>query len=170
MDGRMILMGVIGKPYGVRGYVRVNAFTAEADALADYPLSDEAGRRFSLVWLHDNVARLSEITSAGPRLITDRLEAERLTNTKLFAPRDALPPPDEDEFYLADLVGLRVVDEGGAALGSIAAVHDYGAGTSLEITPGGWLVPFTRAAVPEIDLIAGLVKVVPPPEVTVAGP
>jgi len=158
-------MGVVGKPHGVRGAVRVNTFTEDQDDLAAYPLEDRTGRRFTLAWLHDNVAQLSLLTPQGPRLITDRNDAEKLTNTELFAPRSALPEPEAEEFYLADLIGLKAISATGEALGTIAAVHDYGGGASLEITPGAHLIPFTRAAVPEIDLAAGLVIIIPPVEV-----
>jgi 16S rRNA processing protein RimM len=165
---RLILMGVIGKPHGVRGLVRVNSFAEEAESLEAYPLTDRTGRRFALAWLHDNVAQLSEVTPQGHRRITDRTEAETLTNLELFAPRSALPETDDDEFYLSDLIGLKAKSETGAELGTIAAVHDYGGGSSLEIMPGGVLVPFTRAAVPVVDIGAGHVVVIPPAEVTVA--
>ncbi len=159
-------MGVIGKPHGVRGHLRVNSFTEDPDALAQYPLTDRAGRRFLLEWVHGNVAQLSELTPKGPRVITDRNEAERLNLTELFAPRSALPAPEAEEFYLADLIGLAAIGEAGEKLGTISAVHDYGGGASLEITPGSLLVPFTRAAVPVIDIAAGRVTVIPPAEVT----
>lgn len=156
-------MGVIGKPHGVRGLVRVNAFTAKPAALADYaPLTDKAGRKFALEWVMENVAQLSEITGSTRRKITDRNEAERFVNTELFAPRSALPATDEEEFYLADLIGMTVLGADGAKLGNVAAVHDYGGGTSLEITPGALLVPFTKAAVPEVNIAAGHIVVVPP--------
>lgn len=161
-------MGVIGRPHGVRGLLRVNAFTEDPEALANYRLTDKAGRAFTLEWVAENIAQISEITASGARKITDRNAAERLTNTQLFAPRDALPEVEEDEFYLADLVGLRVQSEAGEVLGTIAAVHDYGGGTSLEIAPGALLVPFTRLAVPVVDLAAGHVVVNPPVETTAA--
>ncbi|HEY1856969.1 MAG TPA: ribosome maturation factor RimM [Acidocella sp.] len=168
MTDRLILMGVIGKPHGVRGLVRVNSFAEESDSLASYPLTDRNGRRFALAWLHDNVAQLSEVTAQGNRPITDRNEAETLTNTELFTPRSSLPAADEEEFYLADLIGLKAMSESGAEIGTIAAVHDYGGGSSLEIMPGALLVPFTRAAVPVVDVSSGHVVIVPPAEVTVA--
>jgi 16S rRNA processing protein RimM len=168
MDDRLVVMGVIGKPHGVRGLMRVNAFTAEPEALADYaPLTDRNGRQFALEWVSGNVAQLSEIIAGKLRKITDRNEAERLVNTELLVPRSKLPEADEEEFYLADLIGLRAVGADGAALGTITAVHDYGGGTSLEIAPGALLVPFTKAAVPEIDVAAGRVVIIPPAEVVV---
>ncbi len=160
MGERLILMGVIGRPHGVRGLVRVNAYTEDPEALAGYPLTDKAGRRFGLEWVGGNVARLSE----NGRQITDRDEAERLTNTELFAPRAVLPAAADEEFYLADLIGLQARDNAGGALGTIAAVHDYGGGVSLEIMPGALMVPFTRAAVPVVDLAAGYAVVAPPAE------
>jgi 16S rRNA processing protein RimM len=159
---KLILMGVIGRPHGVRGLLRVNAFTEDPDALADYPLVDKTGRPFTLTWISDNIAQLAE----NGRKITDRNAAERLTNTELFAPRSALPDADDEEFYLADLIGLQARDAAGAVLGTVAAVHDYGGGTSLEISPGAVLVPFTRAAVPVVDLAAGHVVVSPPAEIS----
>ncbi len=161
-------MGVIGKPHGVRGLVRVNAFTDDPDALADYPLQDKNGRRYMITWVTGNVAQLSELTASGRQDIADRNEAERLTNTELFAPRSALPETEDEEFYLADLIGLAAQTETGEAIGTIAAVHDYGGGTSLEIAPGALLVPFTKAAVPEINLHAGHVTIIPPAETTVS--
>ncbi|MDE8348348.1 MAG: ribosome maturation factor RimM [Acidocella sp.] len=166
MTERLVLMGVIGKPHGVRGLVRVNAYTEDPQALADYaPLTDKAGRKFALEWVMESVAQLSEITGSTSRKITDRTEAERLTNVELFAPRSALPVTGEEEFYLADLIGMQALGPDGARLGTVAAVHDYGGGTSLEITPGALLVPFTKAVVPEVNIAAGHIMVVPPVEV-----
>lgn len=169
-DERLILMGVIGKPHGVRGLVRVNAYTEDPDALADYaPLVDRNGRKFGLEWVGENIAQLTELHPAGPRKIADRTEAERLTNTELFAPRSALPEAGEEEFYLADLIGLQVRDINGAALGKITAVHEYGGGPSLEIAGAAapLLVPFTKAAVPVVDLETGQIIVQPPLETEV---
>jgi len=166
-EARLILMGIVGRAHGVRGFLRVHAFTEEPEALAEYPLVDRAGRRFALTWVSEGVAQLAEILAGGRRIISDRSEAEKLVNLELFVPRSALPEADEDEFYLADLVGLTALDEAGESLGTVAAVHDYGGGTSLEIAPGALLVPFTRAAVPIVNLAGGHVVVVPPAEVQV---
>jgi 16S rRNA processing protein RimM len=171
VDDRLILMGVIGRPHGVRGLVRVNAYTEDPGALAEYaPLIDRTGRQYDLEWVSENIAQLSEITAAGPRRISDRNEAERLTNTELFAPRSALPEAEEEEFYLADLVGLAARNAAGADIGKVIAVHDYGGGVSLEIGGAGTplLVPFTRQAVPVVDVSSGHVIVDPPAETEAA--
>lgn len=172
MADNTILLGVIGRPHGVRGLVHVTSYTTEPADLAGYGvLSDGAGREFQLSWRAEGVAEISEITGARTVKITDREAASRLTNTRLFVSRDRLPPPGEEEFYLADLIGLAVADGEGRDLGRVAAVHDYGAGTSLEIQPqagSSLLVPFTRAVVPEVDLSGGRLVVYLPAEIVVA--
>ena len=166
MSARRILMGVIGRPHGVRGLVHVQSYTADPADLATYaPLLDEAGRTWTLAWRTPGIA---ELRGPDNKPIPDRTAAERLTNTRLYIDRDRLPPAGEDEFYLSDLVGLRAEDPQGAELGRVAIVHDYGAGPSLEIARAGQplLIPFTRACVPEIDVQAGKLTVIPPQETT----
>ena len=160
-------MGVIGRPHGVSGLVRVTSYTADPAALADYgPLSDEADGRYRLVWRGPGIAAVALWRDGGWGEIRDRDQAARLTNRRLYLDRAALPPPSAEEFYLADLIGLDVLlPEGGR--GRVRAVHDYGAGASLEIERPGTaplLVPFTHAAVPAIDLDAGHLVVIPPIE------
>ena len=164
MSDRPILLGVIGRPHGVRGFLHVHSYTADPNDLAAYgPLENGSGRIFRLRWQSEGIARVAEIIAGKPVWATDREAAGRLTNTRLFVARDLLPSPDEDEFYLVDLVGLAAFDPAGAPIGTIDAVHDYGAGASLEI--GRLIVPFTRATVPEVDIAAGRVVVLPPDEV-----
>ncbi len=165
-----ILLGVVGRPHGVRGLVHVHSYTAEPADLAGYgPLADERGGLWTLSWRSDGVA---ELRDAEGRAVADRTAAERLTNMRLYVPRERLPPTEADEFYLADLIGLAAVDADGKLLGRVGEVHDYGAGVSLEIAPveGGaaLLLPFTRSAVPEVDLAARRMVVVAPREVRLA--
>ena len=167
MTDRRILMGVVGRPHGVRGLVRVQSYTADPRDLAGYgPLLDDRGGSWTVVWRGDGVA---ELRDAAGKPLPDRTAAEKLTNLRLYIERERLPPTAAEEFYLSDLVGLRAEDPAGAELGKVLTVHDYGAGTSLEIARPGQplLVPFTRACVPEVDLAAGRVVVVAPAEVTV---
>ncbi len=169
MPDRRILLGVIGRPHGVRGLVHVVSHTEDPASLAEYgPLDDGAGRRFVLRWRTDGVAAVAELVDGREVPVTDRDAAARLTNTRLYIDRAHLPAPEADEFYLADLVGLSAQDAAGALLGTVAVVHDYGAGVSLEIARAdapALLVPFTRAAVPVVDIAAGRVTVVPPEEI-----
>lgn len=168
MDRSSILMGVIGKPHGVRGAVHVHAYAENPASLADHALHDQRGRQIELAWLGDGIARITLHLPDGKQAITDRDAALKLTNLQLFVARDELPPAGDDEFYLADLIGLAAIGPDGAAIGTIIGVHDYGAGASIELDDGA-LLPFTRAVVPEIDLAAKRAIVVPPIEVE-AGP
>ena len=159
-----ICVAQIGAAHGIRGEVRLWSFTQDPMAITAYgPLESEDGtRRFEIEALRPAkdhfVARL-----AG---VPDRDAAEKLTNIKLYVSRDQLPPVEDDEtFYHADLIGLSAVMPDGTALGTVTAVHNFGAGDLVEIKPadGGelLLVPFTDAAVPEIDIAAGRIVVVP---------
>ena len=167
MPESRILLGVIGRPHGVRGLVHVISHTADPASLAEYgPLSDDKGRRFTLVWRGEGIAELHEHRASTLVRIADREAAAGLANTHLYIDRAALPPPEAEEFYLTDLIGLAAVDQQGRDLGTVSAVHDYGAGAILEIGPA-LLVPFTRDAVPEVDIAGGRVTIVPPVEVEV---
>jgi 16S rRNA processing protein RimM len=171
LPNRPILLGVIGRAHGVRGLVRVTSHTADPADLTGYgPLSDPSGRRFALRWEGEGIAEIAEIINGEPVKVADRTTAERLTNTKLFIERDQLPPPEPDEYYLADLIGLAAIGTDGSPIGVVSAVHDYGAGVSLEIdrdNAASLLVPFTAACVPEVNIAAGSVTVVPPDEIDV---
>lgn len=163
MARQPILLGVIGRPHGVRGLVHVQSYTSDPRALAAYDcLEDEKGEKYRLEWVADGIGRLTTLSGSGgeARPISDRAAASRLINRRLYVPRTALPALAEEEFYFADLMDLEAFDAEGKPLGRVTAVHDYGAGASLEI--GALLVPFTRAAVPEIDLEARRLVVVPP--------
>lgn len=168
MPDGLLQLGVIGRAHGVRGLVKVTSHTADPLDLTAYgPLSDAQGRLYELRWVSDGIAEVYRIVDGRPDKVADRTAAEKLTNTKLFIERAKLPPPDDDEYYLADLLGLKAVAPDGRDLGTVAVVHDYGAGASLEIPP--LIVPFTAACVPVVDIAAGRITVVPPDEVIVPG-
>lgn len=168
MNHDHVLMGVVGRPHGVRGLVHVHSYTAVAEDLATYAgLVDDLGRPWRLSWQGNGVARLCD---AQGNAIDNREAAQQMVNRKLYVPRASLPEPDEDEFYFADLVGLDVrAHETARVIGRVAAVHDYGAGTSLEIDGegGNLLLPFTRACVPVVDVRGGYIAVCPPDEIEV---
>jgi 16S rRNA processing protein RimM len=161
MAGARICLGQIGAPHGVRGEVRLHSFTANPTAIAAYgPLETEDGRVFAIESLrpakHAFVARLSGVA--------DRDAAERLANTKLYVPRERLPEPVEaDEFYHADLIGLRAVDRAGRECGIVVAVHNFGAGDLIELKPTDSaqteLLPFDAVTVPEVDIAHGCLVV-----------
>jgi 16S rRNA processing protein RimM len=152
-----VCLGQIGAAHGVRGEVRLRSFTAEPGAISNYgPLETEDGRIFQI----ESMRPAKDHFVARFVGIADRNAAEQLANIKLYVPRDRLPAPVEaDEFYHADLVGLTVVDRMGQRLGSVVAVHNFGAGDLIEVRRDASdkteFVPFDEAAVPEIDLAAG---------------
>lgn len=164
MSGERICVGAISGAYGVRGEVRVKSFCAQPEDIESYsPLTTEdGGRQFHLALIrpikNGFVARIAEVAS--------KEGADALKGTPLYATRDQLPSLPDDEFYHADLIGLTVVDSGGATLGRVKSVMDHGAGDLLEIQRSGAsetvLLPFTRAAVPTVDLAAGRIVADPP--------
>ena len=98
--------------------------------------------------------------------VEDRSRAEALRGLRLYLPRSALPQPDPEEYYHADLIGLEVVLSDGTPVGRVRAVHDFGAGDTLEIerpTAPPAMVPFTRAVVPVVEIEAGRLVIEPPP-------
>ncbi len=164
-DGDRVCVGAIAGAFGVKGEVRLKSFCADPAAIADYaPLSTEdGGRSFTL--------RLTRPIEGGfaARLsgVATREQADALKGARLYADRARLPALADDEFYHADLIGLTVLDTGGVALGHVRAVHDHGAGDLIEVMGAGLksalLIPFTRAAVPTVDLTARRMIVDPPP-------
>ena len=161
-----VCLGIVGAAHGVRGAVRIKSFTAEPAAIAGYgALEDESGtRHFTLKVVGS--AKGDGMVIAKLSGVADRERAEAVRGLRLYAPRTVLPATgDEDEFYHADLVGLAALLEDGTRLGSVIAVHDFGAGDMLEIGRDAGqpvLVPFTRAAVPVVDLDGRRVVVAPP--------
>lgn len=164
MSEARICVGAIAGAFGVNGEVRLKSFTAEPEAIAGYgPFHDEAGARQFEIEITHPINNGFAARIAGVRT---KEEADALRGLRLFADRDALPSLPDDEFYYADLIGLEVVDTGGQVLGKVSAVHNHGAGDLLEVTGPGLktpaLLPFTRAAVPTVDLAAGRIVTDPP--------
>jgi 16S rRNA processing protein RimM len=161
-----VLMGRIGRPHGVRGLAHLVSDTTPPEAIFGYALTDEQGRAVKLV----RAAGGGEGLLARIDGVADRDAAAAWTNRVLYADRAALPAPAAEEFYHADLLLLRAEDASGRALGRVAEIHDHGAGVALEIVAEGaapLIVPFTRAAVPVVDIAGGRIVVDPPPELVV---
>ncbi|MCT8999247.1 ribosome maturation factor RimM [Chelativorans intermedius] len=154
-----VQLGVVGAAHGIRGEVRVKPFTDDPLALGRYgPLYTAAGRMLKIVRMRP--ARNVVIVRFDG--VDDRDGAETLTGEALFVDRAALPQAlEEEEFYHADLIGLPAFDETGEEIGTVIAVHNFGAGDILEIRPAAGptlMVPFTHDAVPEVDLDEGAVR------------
>lgn len=158
-----VCVGVVGRPKGLRGAVRVASHTERPEDIAAYgPLYDRPDGRSLVLTVREVAGRTVVATIEG---VNDRAAAEALARTRLYLPRAALPAAGEETFYHADLLGLRVDRIDGACLGVVRAVHDFGAGDLIEIErPGGagtLVLPFTRAMVPLVDIAGGRLVVAP---------
>jgi 16S rRNA processing protein RimM len=160
---RMVCVAAVATAHGVRGHLKLKTFTELPGSAAAYgPVYDAKGNR---LFRMDVVTVLDNGLIVKAEGIADRNAAERLRGTALYVPRSVLPATEEDEFYHEDLVGLAARAPDGTPLGRVIAVHNHGAGDilELELEPGRTeLVPFTREAVPAVDLTAGTVDVVLP--------
>ena len=165
----LVLVGRVSGAFGVRGEVRITAFTADAASLLRYRDLRRADGSPALTLEGGRVAKPGEIIGRA-REVTSKEAADALRGLLLHVPREALPPvEDEDEFYLHDLIGLAAETPEGVPLGRIKAVHDHGAGDILELDPGAGrptrLLPFTREVVPEVRVADGRLVVVEPGEI-----
>ena len=171
-DGKWICVGVVTKPKGLRGAVRITSFTANPADITAYgpPHAGIGGETLDLT-IREVVK--NNVVVAKVAGITNRDAAEKLRGTRLYLPGDALPAAGEGWFYHADIIGLRAETVAGEAYGKVVAFHDFGAGHILEIAPedGGEtvLLPFTETVVPVVD-IEGSRLVIDPPRVTYAEP
>ena len=166
-QSKLILVGHVAGGFGVKGEVKITAYTADPLALTSYGPLLRADGSHALTVLSARptkdgiVGRVKEVTT--------KEEADALRNLKLHVPRDRFPAPDEDEFYLADLIGVEARAADGIILGTVRSVQNFGADDMLEIAPSGggptWFLPFTRACVPGLHLSDGWLLVSRPDEV-----
>lgn len=161
----LVLVGRFGRPHGVRGEVRLQSFTEDPSAIAGYsPFANADGSRLFAL---DSCRPQGDFFVAGVKGISDRTGAESLTNIELYVPRDRLAAPDEDEYFLADLVGCAAVTADGTLYGTVTGVANYGAGDILDIrleSGDSTMLPFRKVFVPEVDIRARRIVVVPPVE------
>jgi 16S rRNA processing protein RimM len=165
MSDQLLLVARVAGAFGVKGEIRLTTFTEDPLALVGYRDLKRHDGSLALTLSGGRVTKGGIITRAAQ--VTTREEAEALRGLQLFIARADLPPPeDEDEFYLADLIGLSIVSPDGAPIGRVKSVHDFGAGDLIEVAPeaGGatWWLPFTKEAVPEVRLADGVIVAVPP--------
>lgn len=165
---RLILVARVAGAFGVRGEVRISAYTEDPLALVRYRDLKRQDGSHGLTITQGRPAKGGLVASV--KEITTKEEADALRGLRLYVARDAMPEPEEDEFYLADLIGMAVRKVGTeTTLGRVKSVQNFGAGDILEIDPQGggqtWYLPFTREAAPEVDVKAGVVWANPPDEV-----
>lgn len=162
-----IQLAVIGGAHGIKGEVRVKSYTDDPLAFGDYgKLHDKNGTKYQVI-----KARVSKnVVVTRFKSVDTREKAEALNGIKLYVDRSRLPEvEDEDEFYLSDLDGLDCVDEAGAVIGFVKGVHNFGAGDIIEVQhkgSGDAFYPFTKEVVPNVDIEAGTLTLIPPSEVS----
>jgi 16S rRNA processing protein RimM len=158
-----VCLAEITSPHGVRGAVKVKIFTAYGEDLFGYPtLRDQAGKVYKLTLFAPKQNDLFVVMVEG---ISSREEAEALRGVRLYVDRSELPPLPSDEFYYEDLIGLTVVDQSGEKIGTVSTVQNYGAGDFFDIQAEAGdqcTLPFTKEAVPEVNL--GAKKIIINPE------
>lgn len=158
-----VLLAVIGAAQGLRGEVRVRSFTDDPTAIGEYGhLHSSDGRVLEVLEVREG----KNVVIVRFRGVNDRNAAEALNGVELYVERDNLPDDelDEDEFFYADLEGLEAVDGEGKSYGSVSAIYDFGAGDLLELKGPGKrpvLIPFSEAAVLDIDLDGGRLLIDP---------
>ena len=165
MTDNLILLALIGAAHGIKGEVRVKPF-GEPDMLDQYgKLETLDGNKFRIKRMRAQKNMLV-VKFEG---INSRDEAEALNGVELYVDRNKLPQPDEDEFYVSDLIGMAVRNRDGEQIGTIKDVPNFGAGDMIEIEPKGggstYYLPFSEEVVPEIDFERKEIVVVPPTEV-----
>jgi 16S rRNA processing protein RimM len=162
-DNDRVLLGEIGAAQGLKGEVRLRSYTQDPASIANYgALDDEHGRKIEI----ESLRVTPKALIARIKGVATREGAEALAHTKLYIARSRLPERDEEEWYHSDLIGLAVVNRDGAPIGTVIAVQNFGAGDLIEVKPAAGgptvLVPFTRDAVPEVDVEGGRLVLVPP--------
>ncbi len=163
---RLVLVARVSGAFGVKGEVRIRTYTDSPLAVLNFRELRRANGQHGLTLLSGRSFKEGLIARA--REVASKEDADALKGLDLYAPRSALPPPEPDEFYLTDLVGLRAEAPDGSPLGVVKSVQNYGAGDVLEIEPPGrkptWMVAFTSESAPEIDIEGGRIVIVRPGE------
>lgn len=162
-----VVVAQFGAAHGVRGEVRLKSFTEDPLAIGRYGvLASDDGRSFVIASARPAAGTVLDMLIVRVEGVTTRDQAAALNGLELSVPRAVLPRTGPDEFYHADLIGLDVALKDGTGAGAVVAVRNFGAGDLIEVAPvrgPTFLVPFTRAAVPEVDIAGGRIVIDPPP-------
>lgn len=158
MQDKPVTLAAIAGAHGVTGEVRVKLFGEGVESLRGFRAFSvsPSGEMLTLKKIRDDgkggaIARFEQVT--------DRNAAEKLRGSTLTVPRSALPALGEGEYYHADLIGLPAISTGGAVLGTVVAVENFGASDVIEIEkpaeagkkPQRFMVPMNEDAVPAWD-------------------
>ena len=163
---KYLRIAVINGAFGIKGEVKIKAFTDELEACLSYgPLTDARGK---VILTPTSSRAVKNAMAAYCEEVKTREEAEALKGVELYVLRSALPETDEDDFYYTDLIGLQVKTVSGQNAGTIIAMHEFGSNDMMEIKPpkkadsqATWYHPFTKISVPIIDIARGRVVIDP---------
>ena len=157
---RKICVGLVLKPVGIKGQVKIQAYTSSPEALIN----------FKKFFLSNNTA----ITLKNPKVnekgfvvsfiegFVDRTSVEQFHLQKLYVQRKDMEDLSEDEYYLEDLANLEVINQNNETIGKVLAALDYGAGAFLEIRLDGAKIatlPFNKHSILDVDLENGVIKI-----------
>lgn len=164
-----LCLGAIASAQGIQGEVRVKSFTANPVDVASYgALLGDDGNAYRLKAKYAK----DTLVIASIEGVTDRNQAETLRGIKLYARRDALPQLSGKRYYLADLIGMALFDQAGKKVGTINALHNFGAGDVVEVMDesgaSDLMLPFSDSVFPEVDVKARRAVVAMPDFVEVA--
>ena len=162
-DSRILLGEIVGA-FGIRGQVRLKSYCELPEAIANYGLLTTGDGKKVLL---ENIRSTSnDQLVACVEGISNRRQAEGFRGVRLYADRSKFPMPNEGEYYMADLLGLRAVDKDGNHMGRIIAVHNFGAGDIVDIelpkSSASVFVPFDRKSVVAVEVEKGTVVMDPP--------
>lgn len=149
MAADQIVLAAIAGAHGIRGEVRLKLFTVDPQSLARHARFDAGGQALVLAAIRADKPGTAIARFEG---VTDRNVAESLRGLTLSVPRTALPPLDEDEYYVADYLGRTVVDETGETVGTVKSIENFGASDIIDIalaTGRTVMVPFVADVVRE---------------------
>ncbi len=159
---RLVKVGQIVAPHGIKGMVKINTSLGNPRALTQYgSIYTQTGQSMAV----RIVSVKGEQVIAALDGISDRNAAENMRGTQLFINRDNLPPTQEKQYYYCDLMGLTVMDENKTVIGMVKSVENYGASDILVIetkTGADILVAFTNETVPTVDLANKTITVIIP--------
>ncbi len=166
VENGWICVGAFAGSHGVHGDVRLKSFTDDPDAIFSYP-SLHRGPNGPMVKVNrKRDSKEGFIVKVGD--VSSREDAMALKGLKLYVPREALEvSDDDDEYYLADLIGLVAHDVDGTEIGFVRAVENYGADDLLELVLNTAVkglgrhafIPFRKVYVPEVDISGGRVMI-----------
>ena len=155
MSAGKLPIGAIVGPQGVMGQFKVKPFTVAPNSLSAYgPVTTDNGQQLMLQIVSVNAKGLAIVRAKG---VDTRDAAEALRGVTLYVVRESLPEPDDGEFYHADLLGMLVKGKDGVPLGSLIAIHDFGAGEIAELVPRKGptiMVPFGGDRLIAVDMAA----------------